>query len=195
VRADVIHYESFKLKRYKGNLSQFVKRKPEAAAYYDIKMTQQQWRFPEPGFLEGVKSKDKAILKMMHTGYTYPGTTRKVVHDASIFCSLSSRVAVVGANGAGKSTMIKMLIGELIPSEGTVWKHPNLRIAYVAQHAFHHLEKHLDDTPSEYIQWRFATGEDRENLDLANRQLTAEVSRSARGERAAGGGGGSAARG
>lgn len=32
--------------------------------------------------------------------------------------------------------MIKMLIGELIPSEGTVWKHPNLRIAYVAQHAF-----------------------------------------------------------
>ena len=62
-------------------------------------MTQQQWRFPEPGYLEGVKSKDKAILKLMHCGFTYPGTTRKVVHDASIFCSLSSRVAVVGANG------------------------------------------------------------------------------------------------
>ena len=175
VCTNVIHYESFKLKKYIGNLSQFVKKKPEAAAYYDIKMTQQTWRFPEPGYLEGVKSKDKAILKMQHVGFTYPNTTRKIVHDASIFCSLSSRVAVLGANGAGKSTMIKMLIGELIPSEGTQWKHPNLRIAYVAQHAFHHLEQHLEDTPSEYIQWRFATGEDRENLDLANRQLTAEV--------------------
>ena len=34
--------------------------------------------------------------------------------------------------------------GELEPQDGTVWKHPNLRIAYVAQHAFHHLERHLD---------------------------------------------------
>ncbi len=36
--------------------------------------------------------------------------------------------------------MIKLLTGELEPQEGTVWKHPNLRIAYVAQHAFHHIE-------------------------------------------------------
>lgn len=45
-----------------------------------------------------------------------------------------------------------MLTGETEATEGTVWKHPNLRIAYVAQHAFHHIEQHLDKTPNEYIQ-------------------------------------------
>lgn len=47
--------------------------------------------------------------------------------------SLSSRVACVGPNGAGKSTLIKVLTGETEATAGTVWKHPNLRIAYVAQ--------------------------------------------------------------
>ena len=41
-----------------------------------------------------------------------------------------------------------------------MWKHPNLRIAYVAQHAFHHLEQHLEKTPNQYIQWRYAIGEE-----------------------------------
>jgi ATPase subunit of ABC transporter with duplicated ATPase domains len=68
--------------------------------------------------------------------------------------SLSSRVACIGANGAGKSTLIKVLTGETEATAGMVWKHPNLRIAYVAQHAFHHLEQHLDKTPNEYIQVR-----------------------------------------
>ena len=39
--------------------------------------------------------------------------------------------------------MIKLLVGEIEPQEGDVWKHPNARIAYVAQHAFHHIESHL----------------------------------------------------
>ena len=64
------------------------------------------------------------------------------------------QVGVLGANGAGKSTLIKMLTGETMPEEGVVWKHPNLRLAYVAQHAFHHVEQHLDLTPSQYIWWR-----------------------------------------
>ncbi len=46
------------------------------------------------------------------------------------------------------------LAGETLPEEGAVWKHPNLRLAYVAQHAFHHVEQHLDMTPSQYIWWR-----------------------------------------
>jgi elongation factor 3 len=85
--------------------------------------------------------------------------------------SLSSRVACIGANGAGKSTLIKVLTGETEATDGMVWKHPNLRIAYVAQHAFHHLESHLDKTPNEYIQWRYAVGEDREALTKVTRQV------------------------
>lgn len=61
--------------------------------------------------------------------------------------------------------------GELEPTAGSVWRHPNLRIAAVAQHAFTHLEQHLDKTPNQYIQWRFAAGEDREGLAYAARQV------------------------
>lgn len=57
---------------------------------------------------------------------------------------------MVGPNGAGKSTLIKLLIGELAPSNygvAQMWRHHDLRVAYVAQHAFHHLESHLEETP------------------------------------------------
>ena len=40
--------------------------------------------------------------------------------------------------------MIKLLTGELMPQTGECWKHPNARVAYVAQHAFHHIESHLN---------------------------------------------------
>ncbi len=50
-------------------------------------------------------------------------------------------LGLLQANGAGKSTLIKLLTGEMEPQEGIVWKHPNTRVAYVAQHAFHHVEQ------------------------------------------------------
>jgi elongation factor 3 len=91
-----------------------------------------------------------------------------------LFCTLNSRVAVLGPNGAGKSTMIKVLTGEMEPTAGNVWRHPNMRVAYVAQHAFHHIDQHLGKTPNEYIRWRYEIGEDRENLSKVTRQITAE---------------------
>ncbi|KAI9478308.1 MAG: P-loop containing nucleoside triphosphate hydrolase protein [Benjaminiella poitrasii] len=183
VCSDIIHYEpNYKLKRYKGNLSEFVKKVPRAASYYSLEATQISFKFPEPGYLEGIKTKERAILKMKNVDFQYPGSDRKQLLDISMQCSLASRVAVIGPNGAGKSTLIKLLTGEIESEVGTVWKHPNLRIAYVAQHAFHHIEKHLDSTPNEYIQWRYATGEDREELDKndrmnadANKKLAEQV--------------------
>jgi len=86
--------------------------------------------------------------------------------------SLNSRVAVIGPNGAGKSTLIKMFCGEAKPGKGTVWRHQNMRIAFVQQHAFHHLEKHLDESPNEYIQWRYSSGEDRESLESEDKKIT-----------------------
>jgi elongation factor 3 len=65
--------------------------------------------------------------------------------------------------------MIKLLTGEMTPQEGTIWRHPNLRIGYVAQHAFHHLEQHLEKTPYEYLMWRYQGGEDREVLEKETR--------------------------
>ncbi len=68
--------------------------------------------------------------------------------------------------------MIKILTGELVPQTGEVWKHPNARVAYVAQHAFHHIENHLNKTPNEYIRWRYANGEDKESLVKVSMVLT-----------------------
>merc|ERR1719223_1430215 len=65
-----------------------------------------------------------------------------------------------------------LLIGELKPESGAIWRHQNMRLAYVAQHAFHHLEKHLDKTPVEYILWRFAGADDRESLENASKEVT-----------------------
>jgi elongation factor 3 len=70
----------------------------------------QVWRLPEPGFLEGVKSKDKAILKVHNMSFTYPGATKPQISSVSLQVSLSSRVACIGPNGAGKSTLIKVCI-------------------------------------------------------------------------------------
>lgn len=53
-----------------GNLSEFVKRVPEAQAYYNLEAASTKFAFPEPGFLEGIKTKDKAILKMARVGFT-----------------------------------------------------------------------------------------------------------------------------
>ncbi|GMF23936.1 unnamed protein product [Phytophthora lilii] len=49
-----------------------------------------------------------------------------------------------------------------------------MRFAYVAQHAFHHIESHLDETANQYIQWRFQSGEDKELLAKETRKLTKE---------------------
>jgi elongation factor 3 len=146
-----------------------------------------KFSFPEPGFLDGVTSKEKPIVKLtkasgwgrlpgpagcaaaapraspppsprpppaLQITFAYPGVVKPQLKDVSVHCALGSRIAVLGANGAGKSTLIKVLCGEQRPQKGIVYKHPNLRLAYVAQHAFHHLEEHLETTPLKYLRDR-----------------------------------------
>ena len=172
VCTDIIHYEKKKLKYYKGNLSAFVATKPEAKAYYSLAATTVKFSFPPPGALMGVRSQTRTILKMSNCTMTYPGMSKPSLRDTSCAVSLSSRVGVLGPNGAGKSTLIKVLTGELVPQQGKVEKHPNLRIAMMAQHAFHHLEQHLEKTACEYIAWRYQDGHDREMTEKASRKMS-----------------------
>ena len=175
---DCCHYilqiDKLKLKLHKGNLSQFVSQNPEAKSYFEFKAQKFKFSFPKPSFLEGVKSRGKVLLKMDNVTFTYPGNSKPTINNITIRASMSSRVACVGVNGAGKSTMIKVLTGQLEPSVGTVWKFPNSKIGYIAQHAFHHIENHLEKTPNEYIRWRYAFGSDREGLDKASMKLSEE---------------------
>ncbi|KAF2116749.1 P-loop containing nucleoside triphosphate hydrolase protein [Lophiotrema nucula] len=174
VCTDIYHYEQKKLVCYKGNLADFVRVKPEAKSYYTLSSSMVQFKFPPPGILTGVKSNTRSILRMTNCTYTYPGSAKPSLFDASCSLSLSSRVAIIGANGAGKSTLIKILTGEVIPQDGKVEKHPNLRIGYIKQHALEHVEMHMEKTPNQYLQWRYANGDDREVLMKQTRVLTAE---------------------
>ena len=172
---NMLQIENLKLHSFKGNLDEFVKLKPSARAYFSFTSSKLKFSFPQPGPIEGVRSKGKALMKMSKCTYTYPVNDTPTLFDISVQVSLSSRVACVGENGAGKSTMIKLLVGEIEPQTGDVWKHPNARIAYVAQHAFHHIESHLNKTPNEYIRWRYANqGEDKESLIKVTMQFTDE---------------------
>jgi elongation factor 3 len=189
VLTDVIHYENMRLKRYTGNLDQFVEKCPMAKAYFSIHDTQMKFTFPVPGPLEGVKSRTKAIIQAKNITFTYPTAEEKALGpncktrsgkptlvDCSVQCSQASRIACIGPNGAGKSTLIKVLVGETKPDPGCpeVYRHQNCRIAYVAQHAFHHIEQHLEMSPVEYIQWRFSGGLDKEQQAMEAAQMTDE---------------------
>jgi elongation factor 3 len=173
---DVLHLNRFKVRRYKGNLESFVKQVPEAKSYYTLEAAEDyRFKLPDPPLLEGVKTKEKSLLKMRKVGFQYPTQPVQQLYDITLQVSLSSRVAVLGPNGSGKSTLVKLLIGDMEANKGgEIWKHPNLVIGYVAQHAFHHIDNHLDKTPLEYMLWRYQTGEDLEEMTKANRQISEE---------------------
>ena len=176
----LIDFQNRKLKTFKGDnpgtvLKEFVDKYPEKAGYFELKNDIIKFKFPEPTPLDGVKSLSKSILRMKEVAYQYASRDKPTIQNITLEVSRISRVAVIGANGAGKTTAIKVLIGELEPSEGTIYKHPNSRIAYIAQHAFHHLEKHLNKTPTEYILQRFAGNEDKENVEFLHKKDKEDV--------------------
>lgn len=99
VCTDIIHYETKKLKTYKGNLSEFVKVKPEAKAYYTLESANYKFVFPRPGLLDGVNSREKPVLRLKNVEYTYPNSDKKALKGVTAGVCLSSRIAIIGANG------------------------------------------------------------------------------------------------
>merc|ERR1711937_340353 len=134
----IVDFQERKLRQFKATkgevLTKYVEAYPEKIAYFELSDKNESWVFPVPGVLEGVKSRGRTILKMTDVSFKYPGRPHNVVENISLTVCMASRVAVIGANGAGKSTAIKLLIGELKPEKGSIWKHQNMRLAYVAQH-------------------------------------------------------------
>ena len=132
--------------------------------------------FPDPGPMDGVKSRNKVILRATDVVFTHPGAAHATLKHVSARLCLASRVAVTGRNGAGKSTLMKLLVGDIAlpPRCGEIWRHHSLRVAYVAQHALHHLEEAQGQTPMQYIQTRFQHGRDGEDKRKSTIALTEE---------------------
>lgn len=162
VCTNIVHYENLKLKFYRGNVTEFVKQKPEAAFYFQTSSQDVlAFSFPEPGPLEGVKSLTKAVLKMRDCSFQYPTTPKPQLSNVNIQVSMASRVVICGVNGSGKTTLVKLLVGEIEPDQGIIEKHPNLRLAYIPQNVTSILKGHEEKSPIEYIMWRYRTGTDR----------------------------------
>jgi len=174
----IIDFQDRKLKLFKGTkgttLTQFVEKYPEKKKYFELSDEVMKFTFPKPGPLEGVKSRTKTLLRMNEVTFQYATKDKPTIYDVNLTVSQVSRVAVIGANGAGKTTAIKVLVGEQKPTQGAIWKASGLRMAYVAQHAFHHLEKHMNSTPCSYIMWRFAGNDDRESLEFKSQELSVD---------------------
>ena len=66
--------QRLKLRQFRGNLNKFIEQNPQAVAYFNMRETKLKFKFPQPGPIEGVKSRSKALMKMSHCDFTYPGS-------------------------------------------------------------------------------------------------------------------------
>ena len=120
---DVIHYERRdvwgpynKLVHYKGNMAEFAKH-PQSKSYFRELAKEQgplcnfnrgeeddnmlRFHFPDPGRLEGIKTSTQKFIEMENVDFQYLGSDKNQLTNINLKMSLSSRVVVLGANGAG----------------------------------------------------------------------------------------------
>lgn len=63
---------------------------------------------------------------------------------------MSSRITIVGPNGVGKSTLIKLMLGEAEPVRGEVRRNRQLKVGRFDQHSNEALD--IDKTPVDYLK-------------------------------------------
>ena len=73
----------------------------------------------------------KLVVRAENVSFCYEGS--EIIKDFSVEISRGDRVGIVGENGCGKTTLLKILLGELSPDKGSVRLGTNLQIAYFDQ--------------------------------------------------------------
>lgn len=58
---------------------------------------------------------------------------RQIVEDVSLYLKEGDKVGVIGINGTGKSTLLRMIAGDLLPDSGTISRNPNVQVGYLPQ--------------------------------------------------------------
>ncbi|EAT47793.1 AAEL001101-PA [Aedes aegypti] len=105
-----------------------------------------KFNFPDPPPLQ------PPILGLHNVNFNFPGQ-KPLFISVDFGIDMSSRVAIVGPNGVGKSTFLKLLVGDLQPCTGEVKHNHRLRIGRFDQHSGEHLT--AEESPAEYLQRLF----------------------------------------
>ena len=97
------------------------------------------------------------VMSFKEVAFSYSGKKEDYLYQGLDFgVDLDSRICLVGPNGVGKSTLLKLMIGELTPTEGDVGRHGHLRIAYYNQHSEDILD--LELSPLQFLPKFFPQG-------------------------------------
>ncbi|MBI5042607.1 MAG: ABC-F family ATP-binding cassette domain-containing protein [Nitrospirae bacterium] len=75
----------------------------------------------------------KWLMNVEDISYSYNQDSLPLIDSLSLSVGKKDRIAVIGKNGKGKTTLLNMLAGELLPQTGIVNHHPNLKSAYFGQ--------------------------------------------------------------
>jgi ATP-binding cassette subfamily F protein 3 len=113
-----------------------LERMPQIESVVEDKAT--RFSFPEPNKLA------PPMLSLDGVDIGYDG--KAVLSGVSLRIDMEDRIALLGTNGNGKSTLAKLLAGRLAPLKGRQFRTGNLRVGYFAQHQ----EEDLTVTESPY---------------------------------------------
>lgn len=66
-------------------------------------------------------------------GIAFAYNSQTILKEVSFVIRDGERVGIIGPNGSGKTTLLRILLNELEPKTGVVWKHKNVKIGYLPQ--------------------------------------------------------------
>jgi ATP-binding cassette subfamily F protein 3 len=116
-----------------------LERMPQIESVVEDRVT--KFNFPEPNKLA------PPMLSLDGVDVGYDGRT--VLGGISLRIDMEDRIALLGTNGNGKSTLAKLLAGRLDPMRGRQFRTGNLRVGYFAQHQEEDLV--ASETPYEHL--------------------------------------------
>lgn len=101
--------------------------------------------------LSNKQIKHKLAIMVREMSFSYPDSS--IFDQAELYIEVGEKVALISANGTGKSTLIKLILGQLEPSAGTARTGENLKVGYYSQEHLETLDK--DMSPIDCFTKRF----------------------------------------
>jgi ATP-binding cassette subfamily F protein 3 len=137
--------ERFRAKASKARQAQSRLKMIEKMDIVDAVMAERVTRFsfPDPG----EEKSPLMVLEQVDAGYD---PARPVLKNLNLRIDADDRIALLGANGNGKSTLMKIIAGRLAPLQGQTHKSGKLRVGYFAQFQTDELE--VGQTPYQILQ-------------------------------------------